>query len=407
MGPPAPQTGPKTMNIKDRVAFLSGMLLSSQQLYLWSLDQDFHVLYTNCPDGGFYDGLLQTGNAISVIRRHFLDERRPILCADKIGIGWIAQKHENFYYLLGPFLTMDVNEQHFRAICRNAGISPQMTATFLSHLESIPVLHISIAHRYCAMLYYCLFETGLPEEEAAVHYDAQDIPVEESWTDRDWHGSWRMEKKMTEAIRAGDFEAYQKAVRGMGSTRVGNMVNGDPLRQSKKIGIVYLTIISRCAIVAGVSPEGSYRLSDHFIQRIEACRFVTEVNRLLEEVNDTYFSRIRLVKSSSGMSRAVRYASEYIENHVQEKINLEDIAKGAGYSGYYLSRKFQQETGKSLTAYIQERKIEYAKRKLIESAASIADLSEELSLSSPSYFAAVFRKVTGQSPAEYTAGGKK
>ena len=96
-----------------------------------------------------------------------------------------------------------------------------------------------------------------------------------------------------------------------------------------------------------------------------------------------------------------------MENHIREKINLEDIAKGAGYSGYYLSRKFQQETGKSLTNYIQERKIEYAKTKLLESAAPIADLSEELSFSSPSYFSAVFRKVTGQSPAEYMAGGKK
>ena len=386
---------------------MSGMLLSSQQLYFWSLDPDFHVLHTNCPDDVFYYGLLQTGDSVSVIRQHFLSETSPLLCADRIGIGWIAQLYENVYYLLGPFLTMDVNEHHFRIICRNAGISPQMTASFLSHLSSLPVLHIHGAHRYSAMLHYCLFGTGLAEDEPTIHYDAQDIPAEESWTDRDWHGSWAMEKKMIAAIRAGDYNAYRKAVRGMSSTRIGNMVNGDPLRQAKNLGIVYITIISRCAIEAGVSPEGSYRLSDHFIQRLEACRFVTETQRLLEELNDTYFSRIQLAQASSGMSRAVRYVSDYVENHIREKMNLEDIAKGTGYSGYYLSRKFRQETGKSLTGYIQERKIEYAKRKLIESAASIADLSEELSFSSPSYFSAVFRKVTGQSPAEYTAGGKK
>ena len=386
---------------------MSGMLLSSQQLYSWSLNQDFQVLQTNCPDDIFYYGLLQTGDSISVIRQHFLSEKRPILCADRIGIGWIAQLYENVYYLLGPFLTVDVNEQHFQIICRNAGIPPQMTAAFLSHLGSIPVLHIHAAHRYCAMLYYSLYETGLAEDETTVHYDAQDIPAEESWTDTNWHGTWALEKKMMAAIRAGDYNAYRKAVRAMGGTRIGNLVNGDPLRQAKNLGIVYITIISRCAMEAGVSPEGSYRLSDHFIQRIEACRFVTEVQRLMEEMNDTYFSRIHLVQASSDMSRTVRYVADYVENHIREKINLEDIAKGAGYSGYYLSRKFQQETGKSLTNYIQERKIEYAKTKLLESAAPIADLSEELSFSSPSYFSAVFRKVTGQSPAEYMAGGKK
>ena len=383
------------------------MLLSSQQLYSWSLDQDFHVLQTNCPDDIDYYGLLQEGDSIPVIREHFLSEKKPILCADRIGIGWIAQMCENVYYLLGPFLTMDVNEQHFRIICRKAGIPPQITATFLSHIGSIPVLQIYAAHRYCAMLYYCLFETGLAEDEATVHYDAQDIPAEEAWTDRDWHGTWAMEKKMTAAIRAGDYTAFRKAVRAMGATRVGTLVNGDPLRQAKNLCIIYITIISRCAIEAGVSPEGSYRLSDHYIRRVEACRFVTEANRLLEEVNDAYFSRIHLAQASSGMSRAVHYVSDYVENHVREKIKLEDIAKGAGYSGYYLSRKFRRETGKSLTDYIQERKIEYAKRKLIESSASIADLSEELSFSSPSYFSAAFRKFTGRSPMEYKAGGKK
>ena len=104
------------MNIKDRVELMSGMLLSSQQLYSWALDPDFHVLETNCPDDIFYYGLLQTGDAISVIQQHFLNERRPILYADRIGIGWIAQLHENVYYLLGPFLTIDVSEQHFQII---------------------------------------------------------------------------------------------------------------------------------------------------------------------------------------------------------------------------------------------------------------------------------------------------
>ncbi|MBP5726887.1 MAG: hypothetical protein J6Y48_07405, partial [Clostridia bacterium] len=90
------------MNIKDRVEFMSGMLPSSQQLYSWSLDLDFHVLHTNCPDDSFYYGLLQTGDSVSVIRQHFLSETSPLLCADRIGIGWIAQLYENVYYLLGP-----------------------------------------------------------------------------------------------------------------------------------------------------------------------------------------------------------------------------------------------------------------------------------------------------------------
>lgn len=92
---------------------------------------------------------------------------------------------------------------------------------------------------------------------------------------------------------------------------------------------------------------------------------------------------------------------EYIETHICEKISLDAMAKELGYSSYYLSSKFQKESGMSLNSYINRQKVEIAKQLLCSPALNAADVSEHLCFSSPSYFTAIFRKFTGVTPSAY------
>ena len=58
--------------------------------------------------------------------------------------------------------------------------------------------------------------------------------------------------------------------------------------------------------------------------------------------------------------------------------------------------------GCSLSEYINRRKIETAMLIMSDNAAvSLAELSDHLSISNPSYFTSVFRKITGQTPGRY------
>ncbi len=51
--------------------------------------------------------------------------------------------------------------------------------------------------------------------------------------------------------------------------------------------------------------------------------------------------------------------------------------------------------------YIKEQRLEYAKRRLIESDASITKIALELGFSSSSYFCAFFKKQTAYTPMFY------
>ncbi|MCD8342750.1 MAG: helix-turn-helix transcriptional regulator [Clostridiales bacterium] len=75
-----------------------------------------------------------------------------------------------------------------------------------------------------------------------------------------------------------------------------------------------------------------------------------------------------------------------------------------GYTEYYLTHKFKQETGCSVNQYTKYAKIERAKVLLRTSEGSVQEIAERLGFGSRGYFSKVFAEVTGYTPVEFRAG---
>jgi len=67
----------------------------------------------------------------------------------------------------------------------------------------------------------------------------------------------------------------------------------------------------------------------------------------------------------------------------------------------YICRHFKDQTGKTISTYIQEVKVEESKRLLLHSNKSIFDISTQLAFSSPKYFSMIFKKIVGLTPDEF------
>ena len=91
---------------------------------------------------------------------------------------------------------------------------------------------------------------------------------------------------------------------------------------------------------------------------------------------------------------------KYINRNLNREISLEDLAKEVNYSEYYVSRLFKKESGKTITGYIQEKRIEEAAH-LIRTQVPINQAAEQVGFNNYSYFYKTFRKIIGKSPAEY------
>ncbi|SFA77628.1 two-component system, response regulator YesN [Cohnella sp. OV330] len=91
----------------------------------------------------------------------------------------------------------------------------------------------------------------------------------------------------------------------------------------------------------------------------------------------------------------------FVQERLNEDLGRDEIAKAVFRNPAYLSRLFRKETGMSLTDYIAQAKIERAKRLLTDTNDKISNIAEGLGYMHFSYFAKLFKKVTGVTPQDY------
>jgi two-component system response regulator YesN len=101
------------------------------------------------------------------------------------------------------------------------------------------------------------------------------------------------------------------------------------------------------------------------------------------------------------VSAIIAKIQSYIQEHLHAELSRDDIAAAVYRNPAYVSRLFRKETGMSLWDYITFAKIERAKQRLAGSNDKISDIAAELGYTHFSYFAKLFKKMTGATPQDY------
>ncbi len=92
---------------------------------------------------------------------------------------------------------------------------------------------------------------------------------------------------------------------------------------------------------------------------------------------------------------------QFINRNYTNKITLEDVARKFGFNASYLSRYFKKNTGKSFVSYINELRINYACRLLIDNDLSVTQICYECGFNNLSHFYRTFKKRVKLMPKEY------
>ncbi len=91
----------------------------------------------------------------------------------------------------------------------------------------------------------------------------------------------------------------------------------------------------------------------------------------------------------------------YVKRNLSNAIRLSDISQEVNVSPNYLNSIFKAETGKTIMQYLEDLKIEEAKRLLKSTDSSINEISQQLGYYDQYHFSKIFKKVTGSSPTKY------
>ena len=87
----------------------------------------------------------------------------------------------------------------------------------------------------------------------------------------------------------------------------------------------------------------------------------------------------------------------YIDEHIEEKLSLNDIANYLGYSPFYVSRIFSQIMGISIVSYVRMRKLQFAFSSLQKSK-TILEVAYQYGFESHEGFTRSFKRFFGFSP---------
>lgn len=126
----------------------------------------------------------------------------------------------------------------------------------------------------------------------------------------------------------------------------------------------------------------------------------------LSEIRELFFQIFEYMKihkqEQSGYSRIVCGVQDYIEKHYREEsLSITEIAEQLHLSPAYLNVLFKQEMKMTLKQYLNNYRLEKAKKMLEQGYDKITEIAEKCGYANSNYFAKVFKEATDMTPVEY------
>ena len=102
-------------------------------------------------------------------------------------------------------------------------------------------------------------------------------------------------------------------------------------------------------------------------------------------------------------ARDLAHLREFIERHYAKSLTVDMLAARCGLSAFHFIRAFRAVYGTTPHQYVRDRRLERAKELLVTTALPVTEICDQIGFQSLGSFSSLFRRLTGETPAEYRA----
>ena len=343
----------------------------------------------------------------------------------KTNIGYYVTKGFHYYgivnsgdirIVLGPSKQVPGSDQELRELGFRADVPAEELEEFVEGMKSLVCMPLeSIMQMLCTINYILngekleladitIFEAQQQDLQKLLEQQRRTRIFEPSPFDDgppiQEHNTYAQEQQVLRMVRKGDLASLRQWIASAPAIRGGTLAS-DQLRQMKNTFVVTATLVSRAAIQGGLSTEDAFSLSDAYIQKCEFLNSMERITNLQYHMVLEFTQRVQRIRFGGKPTQLTLAVTNYIQHHLSEPIRVEAIAEELYMSRPYLSARFREDTGETLTDFILKEKTEEAKRLLRYSDKSFTAIASYLGFSSPGHFSRVFKKYTDRTPTEY------
>ncbi|RZK41390.1 MAG: helix-turn-helix domain-containing protein [Pedobacter sp.] len=147
----------------------------------------------------------------------------------------------------------------------------------------------------------------------------------------------------------------------------------------------------------------SFHLLLHLIQELCGNQIAIRTAKMfaidMDRNNQTYFSTFQ--PSKNHKDDLVASAQEKIESHYRDSTTIEELIKDLPSSRRNIVRRFKNVTGITPIEYLQQTRIEAAKKLLERTAHQMNEVIYQSGYSDPKAFRKIFKKNVGMTPSQY------
>ena len=161
-----------------------------------------------------------------------------------------------------------------------------------------------------------------------------------------------------------------------------------------------VVMLSRGALEGGADVDEIFGLNHRFLDDIRTLGSLEELtawlSRILERFTDCVFN-LADIRHKDVIFQAVNY----IRRHYASHLSLDEVARHVHLNASYLSRVFKEEMGMNFVSYVNNLRVETAKRLLLDSTVPLLEVAGMVGFEEQSYFTKVFKRITGITPGKY------
>lgn len=324
-----------------------------------------------------------------------------------------SSPEESRILFIGPYLSAQLSSRELLELGEMIGISPKSQRYLEEYYHSIPIISegdrlLVLINTFCEHIWQ-----GKPFSivDANKQYKHPESPINEmtrsdSFDDilvnmKAMEKRYEFENEMIQAVSLG--QMHKDSIFNTNFSDKMNIFEkrvSDPVRNAKNYGIIMNTLLRKAAEQGGVHPIYLDKMSSEFASKIEQLSSISESSALMKDMFRAYCRLVRK-HSMKKYSPVVQKTILIIDTDLSADLSLHSLAEHQGISLGYLSTVFKKETGKTVSEYIREKRINHAIHLLSTTHLQVQTVALHCGIMDVQYFSKIFKKQTGKTPKEF------